>query len=104
MSILSKNIAAAIADSGMTARQVAKELGMHESTVSLWISGERSPRVKALVRLAKVLGKEVAELWEGPEAVPATPEQAAMVEEMNHLTPEQQQALLATARSMRTVR
>ena len=101
MSVLSEKIAAAVADSGMTARQIADKIGYHESTVSLWISGGRTPRVKALEKLAAALGIEMAELWQGPEAVPATAEQSAMVDEMAGLTIEQQQALLAIARTMR---
>lgn len=101
MSLLSEKIARAIADSGMTARQVAAKIGYHESTVSLWISGERVPRVKALQKLADALGMEMAEFWQGAEAVPATAEQSAMVDEMANLTVEQQQALVAIARTMR---
>ena len=101
MSLLSETIAQAVARSGMTARQIAKEIGYHESTVSLWISGERVPRVKALQKLADLLGMEMAEFWQGPEAVPATAEQSAMVDEMANLTVEQQQALVAIARTMR---
>lgn len=104
MSLLSDKIAAAIADSGMTAREVADKIGYHESTVSLWISGGRTPRVKALEKLAAALGIEMADMWQGPEAVPATAEAAAMVDEMANLTPEQQQALLAIARTMRQAR
>lgn len=103
MTLLSEKIAAAIQGSGKTAREVAERIGVHESTVSLWMSGGRTPRVKALEKLARELGMEVGEFWQGPEAVPATPEQAAMVDEMGQMTPTQQQALLALARSMRGV-
>jgi transcriptional regulator with XRE-family HTH domain len=101
MTKLADKLNEAITGSGMTARAVAERIGVHESTVSLWMSGGRTPRVKHLEKLAQVLGMELAELWAGPEAVPATAEQAAMVDEMAHLTVEQQQILLATARAMR---
>jgi hypothetical protein len=57
--------------------------------------------MKHLEKLAQVLGLELAELWAGAEAVPATAEQSAMIDEMGNLTIEQQQVLLATARAMR---
>lgn len=86
----------------ITARDLAGRIGMDESTVSLWLSGKRTPRVKALEKIAKALEIDLAEIWTGPEATPASAVQAAMLEEMNTLTPAQQEALLALARSMRS--
>jgi hypothetical protein len=57
--------------------------------------------MKHLQALAQGLGVEVAELWDGPSATPATPEIAALIEEAAKLSPAQVQALLATARLMR---
>jgi transcriptional regulator with XRE-family HTH domain len=101
MTTLSEKITAAVVGAGLTGRDLADRIGVHESTVSLWMSGGRTPRVKHLEKLAKALGKEVADFWTGPEAMPTTPEQAAMVDEMGQLTLTQQQALLAMARAMR---
>jgi len=104
MPSLAENIDSAIKRSGKTAREVAVLVGVHESTVSLWTTGGRTPRMKHLEKLAQVLGLELSELWAGPEAVPATAEQSAMIDEMGNLTLEQQQVLLATARAMRGVK
>lgn len=50
-----------------------------------------------LVDLAALLGVEAVDLWQGPQAIPTTPEQKLLVEKMGAMTPEQQQALLALA-------
>lgn len=56
--------------------------------------------MKNLIAIAEALGIEVTELWDGPEAVPSTATQMALLEELDRLTPAQQEALLALARSM----
>jgi len=101
MSVLAPKLRAALDRAGITARDLAGRIGMDESTVSLWLSGKRTPRVKALEKIAAALNIELAELWSGPEATPASAVQAAMIDEMGQLTPAQQEALLALARSMR---
>lgn len=57
--------------------------------------------MKNLEELARVMGVEMADLWSGPEAVPATAAQAAVLEEMSHLDETQQEAIAALVRSMR---
>lgn len=86
---------------GFTNRDLAEKIGRDESTVSLWMSGKRTPRMKNLQDLARVMGVEMAELWSGPEAIPATAAQAAVLEEMSHLDETQQEAIAALVRSMR---
>lgn len=98
---LSATLRLRITESTYTAADVARALGLDRSAVSRWMTGERTPTVQNLIDLAALLGVEVQELWSGPEAIPATPEQRAMVDEMKDLDPAQQQALLALARSMR---
>lgn len=98
---LAANIQTLLKRKGMKARELADKMGVHESTLSLWMSGGRTPRVQNLRKIAEALEVEVAELWNGPEATPATPVQAAVIDEMNHLTPAQQEAVLALIRTMR---
>lgn len=86
---------------GFTNRDLAEKIGRDESTVSLWMSGKRTPRMKNLVELARVMGIEMTELWSGPEATPATAAQAAVLEDMSHLDETQQEAIAAFVRSMR---
>lgn len=48
--------------SGMTQRDLAAELGIDQSAVSLWEIGKTQPRAKLLLRLANILGCTVDEL------------------------------------------
>lgn len=48
--------------SGLTQRDLATELGIDQSTVSLWEVGKTQPRAKLLPRLARILGCTVDEL------------------------------------------
>ena len=99
MSVLAPKLRALLDRKGITARDLAGLIDMDESTVSLWLSGGRTPRVKALQKVAEALGVEVAEIWAGPESTPATPVQAT-IDVMNRLSPAQQEALLAIAKTM----
>lgn len=101
MSDLPAMLRAARDKSGFTSRDLAEKIGRSESTVSLWMSGKRTPRMKNLEQLAHVMGVEMNELWEGPEATPATAAQALVLEEMNQLTELQQEAVAAIVRSMK---
>lgn len=88
----------------ITARDLAKLIRMSESIVSLWLSGERTPRMKNLEKIAKALGIEMDELWNGSEARPANKAQLAVIEDMDHLTTTQQEAIAGMVRSMRADR
>jgi transcriptional regulator with XRE-family HTH domain len=46
----------------MTSAQIAEKLGVSQSTVSLWMSGKRSPRIDKLKRLAALTGIKVEDL------------------------------------------
>lgn len=47
---------------GLSQAQVAKELGVDQSAVSRWETGENMPRAEALVLMAKLYGCTVDEL------------------------------------------
>ena len=47
---------------GMTAEDVAKEMGVTQAAVSNWENGSRDPNVKTLIRLVQVLGCSADEL------------------------------------------
>lgn len=96
---LAQNIRRYISLSAYSPAEVARELGVDKSAVSRWMSGGRTPTVQNLIDLARLLEIEVTDLWRGPEAIPATPEQRAMMDRMSRMTPEQQQAMLALADS-----
>jgi transcriptional regulator with XRE-family HTH domain len=99
---LADKIRSAFERSGLSQRDLATAVGVDESTVSLWLSGERTPRVKNLEKLARAMGLEARELWSGPEATPVNEVQAKVLEDMNHLSPAQQEVVAAVVRSMRS--
>lgn len=100
MSDLPRKLRDARDRAGVTNRYLAAKIGVNESTLSLWFSGKRTPLVDNLKQLAEELGVEMAELWNGPEALPTAPPVRALVDIANALSPAQQEALLALARTM----
>ena len=92
---LAQNIRNAILDSDFSAAEVARSLQVDRSAVARWMTGERTPTMDNLVKLADLLDREVDEFWRGPEAIPATKEQRLVLEHMRSMPPEQQAALLA---------
>ena len=58
---------------GMTQGDVGEAMGVEQTTIARWESGQRKPSTEKLVQLAGVLGVEVAELMElaPPPAPPA---------------------------------
>lgn len=97
---LAATIKSAIETSTYTPADVARAIGVDKSAVSRWMSGERTPTLQNLIDLAELLGVEMREMWEGEHAIPATPEQKAMLQRMSQMSPEQQQAFLALAATL----
>jgi transcriptional regulator with XRE-family HTH domain len=97
---LADNIRRYVKASGLTNAEVARALDVDGSAVTRWQNGERTPTVQNLMDLAALVGAEMEDLWKGPHATPATPEQQAMLLKMGEMTPAQQQALLALAATM----
>ena len=58
-------ISRAIKGSGKTYREIAKAMGVSDTTVSNYALGVRKPAAGNLVKLARVLGIEVRELMKG---------------------------------------
>jgi transcriptional regulator with XRE-family HTH domain len=58
------NLRRLIANSGKTARRVAIEAGIDESTISKYLSGQRQPQIDVLEKIAKSLGKDFKEFFE----------------------------------------
>ena len=61
MSNYAERIRQAIEHSGKTQRQIADEIGVTEVSMSRYVSGQRIPRAKTLVNIAKVCN--VSEMW-----------------------------------------
>jgi transcriptional regulator with XRE-family HTH domain len=54
---------------GMTQAELGAELGVEDSTISRWESGETFPRRENLKALASVLGVTEADLFRNPPAL-----------------------------------
>lgn len=48
----------------LTQKQAAEKIGVVQSSVSMWETGESTPQTKILVKIAEVYGCSVAELFE----------------------------------------
>ncbi len=53
--MISKNLSKVLEERGLSARTLAKRAKINESSISLYLSGKRTPSLKVLTRLAKVL-------------------------------------------------
>ena len=58
---------------GLSQQALAQELGIDQSTVSLWESGKTKPRANLLPKVAKLLGCTVDELLADEPQTPNTP-------------------------------
>lgn len=58
---------------GLSQQELAQELGVDQSTVSLWESGKTKPRANLLPRVAKILGCTVDELLADETPTPDAP-------------------------------
>jgi len=56
-------LAEAIRESGRTQAEIARLVGVHPATVSMWVSGRIEPPVSRALRLAVLLGRSVEELF-----------------------------------------
>lgn len=50
-------------DRGLTQEEVAKALGVDQSTVCLWEKGKTFPRPETAFRLAELLGCELSDIY-----------------------------------------
>lgn len=96
-------------DLGMTVDDVVAELGrrgfvLAYSTVAGWFNENRGKRWKVdeLRALLDVLQTDLESMGSGEAELVEEPVPAATAREMRRLSPEQQQAILAMVRSMRT--
>ncbi len=51
-------------NAGLTQDMAAKELGVCQSTISMWESGASKPRIEMLKRIATVYNCDIAQLLE----------------------------------------
>lgn len=60
---MEKVIAARRNAMGLSQQKLAEELGVSQSTVAMWETGDRRPRSTQLPKLAQVLGCTIDELF-----------------------------------------
>jgi transcriptional regulator with XRE-family HTH domain len=85
-----RRLAAAIAASGKSAREIAKEAGMSHGYLSSLLKEGKEPKISSFMALADVLGMSVGELAEG---IPISKETAEMWQLWDRL-PKDRKALL----------
>lgn len=63
-SYLEKRRLVILLQKGMTQREIAEKMGVHQPKVSEWLNGLRMPNTKSLYKLAEVLEEEPVRLVE----------------------------------------
>lgn len=61
------NLKAELARNGMTAQELAEKVGVTGTTMSLWMNGERFPRLPEAKAMAKLLNSTMDYLFETAE-------------------------------------
>ena len=64
---ISDNILKLLKDKHLTQHELAARIGVHDPTLSKWMTGQRQPSAYALLRISRVLGVTVEKLMEGVE-------------------------------------
>ena len=59
---MDKRMAVIVLQKGMTQKEIAEKVGVHQPKVSEWLRGMRMPNSKFLFKLANVLDEDPAEL------------------------------------------
>ena len=59
---MDKRMAVIVLQKGMTQKEIAEKVGVHQPKVSEWLRGSRMPNSKFLFKLANVLDEDPAEL------------------------------------------
>lgn len=62
---VTKNIFSLMDKKGVTAYRLSKETGISESVISRWKSGEQSPSISSLVKVAHFFNCGLSELMKG---------------------------------------
>ena len=52
----------AMAEKGVTAYRLSKDLGVHQTTISNWLNGKSAPRMRIVHRISQVLGVQIDDL------------------------------------------
>ena len=64
---IGENIYRILKERHMTKKELAARIGVHDTTLSKWMTGQRQPSAYALLRISRVLGVTMESLMEGIE-------------------------------------
>ena len=64
---IGENIYRILKERHMTQKELAARIGVHDPTLSKWMTGQRQPSAYALLRISRVLGVTMEMLMEGIE-------------------------------------
>ena len=64
---IGENIYRILKERHMTQKELAARIGVHDTTLSKWMTGQRQPSAYALLRISRVLGVTMESLMEGIE-------------------------------------
>lgn len=87
---------------GLSQNELARRAGVSQSGLSYIESGEKSPSVDTLLRIADALGVTVSELLNAQGDTEMPPHIRALVREARSLTPEQAEMLARFIRTMKS--
>ena len=62
---IGENIYRILKERHMTQHELAARIGVHDPTLSKWMTGQRQPSAYALLRISRVLGVTMEMLMEG---------------------------------------
>ena len=61
---IGENIYRILKERHMTQKELAARIGVHDPTLSKWMTGQRQPSAYALLRISRVLGVSMEKLME----------------------------------------
>lgn len=100
MSVNASKLSSARDRLGLKNMEIAVALGVSEATVSRWMTGERTPLMHHLRRLADLLQESVGNLTDD-ESAPKTALRQAIDDALNEIPESQQEVILALLAGMR---
>lgn len=103
MSVNAAKLSSARDRLGLKNMDIAVAMGVSEATVSRWMTGERTPLMHNLRRLADILGEQVGNLTDDTGG-PKTALRQAIDNGLDQIPEAQQETILAVIASMKAAR
>jgi len=100
LQLLGKNIHKLISSSKYKQTEIAKKLGVGDSTISKWVKGERTPTASNLIELARTLNVDITIFWQDVDTLEFSVIDKQLSETLDKLDDKQKAVLLEVAKSM----